>query len=49
LPLRIGDRALLPRPGRQRIAAGLTVLDVRPPALTRRGFGRPAARWNWPA
>src|SRR5882757_2636655 len=37
LPLRIGDRALLRDPGRQRIAAGLTVLDVRPPALTRRG------------
>jgi len=37
LPLRIGDRALLRDPGRQRIAAGLTVLDVRPPPLTRRG------------
>ena len=37
LPLRIGDRALLRDPGRHRIAAGLTVLDVRPPPLTRRG------------
>ncbi|GAA5156922.1 selenocysteine-specific translation elongation factor [Pseudonocardia eucalypti] len=37
LPLRIGDRALLRDPGRHRIAAGLTVLDVRPPALRRRG------------
>jgi selenocysteine-specific elongation factor len=37
LPLRIGDRGLLRDPGRQRVAAGLTVLDVRPPALTRRG------------
>jgi selenocysteine-specific elongation factor len=39
LPLRIGDRALLRDPGRRRIAAGLTVLDVRPPPLTRRGAG----------
>jgi selenocysteine-specific elongation factor len=37
LPLRIGDRALLRDPGARRIVAGLTVLDVRPPALTRRG------------
>jgi selenocysteine-specific elongation factor len=37
LPLRIGDRALLRDPGAHRIVAGLTVLDVRPPALTRRG------------
>jgi len=37
LPLRIGDRAVLRDPGRRRIAAGLTVLDVRPPALRRRG------------
>jgi len=37
LPLRIGDRALLRDPGARRIIAGLTVLDVRPPALTRRG------------
>ena len=37
LPLRIGDRALLRDPGRHRIAAGVTVLDVVPPALRRRG------------
>jgi selenocysteine-specific elongation factor len=37
LPLRIGDRALLRDPGRRRIAAGLDVLDVRPPELRRRG------------
>ncbi len=37
LPLRIGDRALIRDPGRQRIAAGVTVLDIRPPALRRRG------------
>lgn len=44
LPLRIGDRAVLRDPGRRRVAAGLTVLDVRPPALRRRGdAGRRAA------
>ncbi|GAA0579180.1 selenocysteine-specific translation elongation factor [Paractinoplanes ferrugineus] len=37
LPLRIGDRALLRDPGRHHIAGGATVLDVRPPGLTRRG------------
>ncbi|MEN3362336.1 MAG: selenocysteine-specific elongation factor [Mycobacteriales bacterium] len=37
LPLRIGDRALLRDPGRRQVAAGVTVLDVRPPALGRRG------------
>jgi selenocysteine-specific elongation factor len=37
LPLRIGDRAVLRDPGRRRVAAGVTVLDVRPPALGRRG------------
>jgi selenocysteine-specific elongation factor len=36
LPLRIGDRALLRDPG-TRIPAGVTVLDVCPPALRRRG------------
>lgn len=37
LPLRIGDRALLRDPGRRHVAGGVTVLDVVPPALTRRG------------
>jgi selenocysteine-specific elongation factor len=37
LPLRIGDRALLRDPGARCIPAGITVLDVRPPALRRRG------------
>jgi selenocysteine-specific elongation factor len=37
LPLRIGDRALLRDPGTRRVPAGVTMLDVRPPALRRRG------------
>jgi selenocysteine-specific elongation factor len=37
LPLRIGDRAVLRDPGRRRVAAGVTVLDVRPAPLRRRG------------
>jgi selenocysteine-specific elongation factor len=37
LPLRVGDRGLLRDPGRHAIAAGITVLDVRPPGLDRRG------------
>jgi selenocysteine-specific elongation factor len=37
LPLRIGDRALLRDPGRRHVAGGVTVLDVAPPGLTRRG------------
>ncbi|MGH3765041.1 MAG: selenocysteine-specific translation elongation factor [Pseudonocardiaceae bacterium] len=40
LPLRIGDRALLRDPGRRgprSIPAGVTVLDVAPPVLLRRG------------
>lgn len=37
LPLRIGDRALLRDPGAHRIPAGVTVLDIRPAALRRRG------------
>jgi len=37
LPLRIGDRALLRDPGRRAVLGGVTVLDVRPPALRRRG------------
>jgi selenocysteine-specific elongation factor len=37
VPLRIGDRAVLRDPGRRRVAAGVTVLDVAPPPLRRRG------------
>ncbi|MGH3785989.1 MAG: selenocysteine-specific translation elongation factor [Pseudonocardiaceae bacterium] len=37
LPLRIGDRALLRDAGTRRVPAGVTVLDLRPPALRRRG------------
>jgi selenocysteine-specific elongation factor len=37
LPLRIGDRGLLRDPGRHHVAGGVTVLDVAPPALRRRG------------
>ncbi|MFC7529736.1 selenocysteine-specific translation elongation factor [Actinoplanes sp. GCM10030250] len=37
LPLHIGDRALLRDPGLHRVTGGVTVLDVSPPALTRRG------------
>jgi selenocysteine-specific elongation factor len=42
LPLRIDDRALLRDPGRG-VIDGVTVLDVRPPALRRRGAGRQRA------
>ena len=37
LPLRRGDRALLRDPGRQSVAAAVTVTDLDPPALRRRG------------
>lgn len=40
LPLRIGDVGLLRDPGEHRIVAGVDVLDVRPPALRRRGDAR---------
>lgn len=44
LPLRIGDRAVLREPGgRRRAPCGVTVLDVRPPELTRRGAARARA------
>jgi selenocysteine-specific elongation factor len=47
LPLRIGDRAVLRHPGRnpgkQLIVAGVTVLDVLPPPLRRRGAARERA------
>ena len=40
LPLRIGDRTLLRDPGRHHVAGGVTMLDVRPPRLDRRGAAR---------
>ncbi|MCG5432416.1 SelB C-terminal domain-containing protein [Mycobacterium sp. MYCO198283] len=43
LPLRVGDVGLLRDPGEHRIAAGVEVLDVRPPALRRRGAARDRA------
>ncbi|GAA3562950.1 selenocysteine-specific translation elongation factor [Amycolatopsis ultiminotia] len=44
LPLRVADRGLLRDPGERRVAAGITVLDVDPPALTRRGAAQARAR-----
>ncbi|MGC9665853.1 selenocysteine-specific translation elongation factor [Planosporangium sp. 12N6] len=44
LPLRIGDRALLRDPGRHHVAGGVTVLDVAPPPLRRRGAAAARAR-----
>ncbi len=43
MPLRVGDIGLLRDPGEHRIAAGVTVLDVRPPPLRRRGAARARA------
>lgn len=43
LPLRLGDRAVLREPGGGRTPCGVTVLDVRPPRLARRGAGRARA------
>ncbi|MBV9089603.1 MAG: SelB C-terminal domain-containing protein [Mycobacteriaceae bacterium] len=40
VPLRVGDIGLLRDPGEHRIAAGIEVLDVRPPQLRRRGAAR---------
>jgi selenocysteine-specific elongation factor len=37
LPLHVGERALLRDPGRQRVVAGVVVLDTDPPKLARRG------------
>jgi selenocysteine-specific elongation factor len=50
LPLHTGDRALLRDPGRHLIPAGVTVLDVRPPALRRRGAAAARAQQlaGWP-
>lgn len=49
LPLHVGDTALLRDPGR-RAVAGVSVLDVRPPTLVRRGAGAARARElaSWP-
>ena len=46
LPLRIGDRALLRDAGSRTVAAGLTVLDVAPPELRRRGRAHAGPR-SW--
>ncbi|MBV8291471.1 MAG: SelB C-terminal domain-containing protein [Mycobacterium sp.] len=43
LPLRVGDVGLLRDPGEHRIAAGIEVLDVRPPGLRHRGAARARA------
>ncbi len=53
LPLHVGDRVLLRDPGSASLAIiGATVLDVAPPALTRRGAaaaaGRELAAWPDP-
>jgi len=42
LPLQAGDRGILRDPGRQRVTAGVLVLDAYPPPLRRRGA--PAVR-----
>ncbi len=44
LPLRIGDVGLLRDPGRRVVLTGLTVLDVDPPPLARRGAARERAQ-----
>lgn len=44
LPLRIGDRGLLRNPGAHHISGGVTVLDVAPPALARRGAAASRAK-----
>jgi selenocysteine-specific elongation factor len=44
LPLRIGDRGLLRNPGAHHVSGGTTVLDVAPPALTRRGAAAARAK-----
>ncbi|OBF58301.1 translation elongation factor [Mycobacterium sp. 852002-50816_SCH5313054-b] len=43
LPLRVSDVGLLRDSGEHRIAAGVEVLDVRPPGLRRRGAARDRA------
>ena len=44
LPLRRGDRALLRDPGRQSVVAAVTVADIDPPSLERRGAAAARAR-----
>ncbi|SCL26791.1 selenocysteine-specific translation elongation factor [Micromonospora inyonensis] len=44
VPLRVGDRAVLRDPGRRSVAGGVTVLDVAPPPLARRGAAAARAR-----
>ena len=44
LPVEPGDRLVLRDPGRHAVAAGAVVLDVAPPALTRRGAAAARAR-----
>ncbi len=44
LPLRPGDRGLLTNPTTRRVTTGLTVLDVEPPELRRRGSAAARAR-----
>ena len=50
LPLQLGDRLVLRSPGSRFVFAGASVLDVDPPALTRRGDGarRAAQLASWP-
>lgn len=43
LPLHVGERALIRDPGRPVALVGLTVLDVRPPAMVGRGAARARA------
>ncbi|MBD2760556.1 selenocysteine-specific translation elongation factor [Yimella sp. cx-573] len=40
LPLLVGDRLVLRDPGRQQVLGGAVVLDLDPPAFTRRGAAR---------
>ncbi len=44
LPLQVGDRIVLRAPGSRNVFAGLLVLDVDPPELSRRGDGARRAR-----
>ena len=44
LPLRIGDRGLLRNPGAHHVSGGMTVLDVAPPVLRRRGAATARAK-----